>query len=103
MNPNFSKDVSSNTFSRWVSLVVRQAYSSEGLTLPSHRAHDLRAWSASLAAAKNVAIHEIMAAAYWKSENTFINYYLRDCSLRRENGTHSISALVVAQRALHLH
>lgn len=103
INPKFSKDVSCNTISRWVSQVVRQAYSRAGLSLPPSRAHELRAWSASLAAARNMSIRDIMAAAYWRSENTFINYYLRDCSLSREDGTHGISTLVVAQRALRLH
>lgn len=103
INPNCVRDVSANTVSRWVATVVRLAYEKAGQTLPANRAHEVRAWSASLAAARNMPLQEILAAAYWRAESTFINYYLRDCSLSREDGTHSISALVVAQRAIRLH
>ena len=103
VNPNFGKDVSKNTVARWLRDVVRMAYSHARATLPSDKAHELRAWSASLAAAKNIALKDILEAAYWRSENTFIQFYLRDCGLTRRDGTHGISAVVAAQRALSLH
>lgn len=103
VNQNYNKDVSKNTISRWLSEVIRFAYQRAGIQLPSSRAHEIRAWSASIAAAKNMPLLEIMRAAYWKSENTFINFYLRDCALTRSDGTHGISAVVASQRALQLH
>lgn len=103
VNPNYNRDVSKNTVARWLRDTVRLAYSHAREVIPSDRAHEIRAWSASLAAAKNVSLNDIMEAAYWKSENTFIHFYLRDCGLTRRDGTHGIAAVVAAQRALSLH
>lgn len=103
INPNYSKDVSSNTIARWVSSVVRLAYARAGASLPSSRAHEVRAWAASLAAHQNVPLRQVLDAAYWKSESTFLNFYLRDCSATRQDGTCGIASVVAAQRALTLH
>ena len=103
INQNYGKDVTSNTVARWLKCVVRLAYLRAGTSLPSDRAHELRAWSASLAASQNVPLQHILDAAFWKSESTFIQYYLRDCMSTRLDGSHGISAVVAAQRALSLH
>lgn len=100
VNPNYSKDVSKASIARWAMDVVRLAYASEGATLLSSRAHELRAWSASLALSQSVPLQDILDAAYWKSENTFSNFYLRDVSLARRDGSRGIGSVVAAQRAL---
>ena len=102
LNEKYQKDVSKNTVARWLSDTIKFTYEKAGTQLPSARAHEIRAWSASLAACKNVALKDILEAAFWKSEDTFINFYLRDCALERIDGTRGISSVVAAQRALPL-
>ena len=99
VNKNYSKDVSVNTISRWVVAVVREAYSLQGESLQEARAHEVRAWSASVALEHSLALADILEAAFWKNERTFLNFYLRDIRLRRQDGSCGLS-LVAAQRAL---
>ena len=99
-NPQYDKDVSVASTSRWISQVVRMAYTKLGSELGAARAHELRAWSASLAHAKSLPLREIMESAYWKSESSFTDFYLRDVSLQRQDGTRAISTVVAAQRVL---
>ena len=75
------------------------SYSLSELSLPKDpiKAHELRAISASIAELKGVRLNEIMRAAYWRSEGTFLKYYLRDLRSTRLNGTFGIDHLVVAQ------
>ena len=75
-----------------------KGYATRGLTVSSHRAYELRAWSASLALKHSVPLQSILESAYWRSEGTFIHFYLRDSRRLREDGSHGVSSLVVAQR-----
>ena len=101
VNPNYDRDVSTTTVSRWVSEVVRHAYQLRGASLESARAHELRAWSASMALHQSVALTDILQAAYWKSDSTFIHFYLRDASVQKADGSSGIiPPMVVAQRAV---
>ena len=100
LNPEYNKDISVSTIARWIMETVRLAYNSVGSSLPPSRAHELRAWSASVALHQSVPLRDILEAAFWKSESTFSNFYLRDASAAHQDGSHSISSVVVAQRAL---
>ena len=75
------------------------AYSLSELSLPKDpiKAHELRAISTSIAELKGVPLNEIMRAAFWRSEGTFLKYYLRDVRSTRMNGSFGIDHLVVAQ------
>ena len=98
-NPGKVGDIKVTTISRWISSVVRMAYLKEGssTSIPSHRAHELRALAASLRFSYNWRLQDVLDAAFWKSENTFINYYLRDVRGLRQDGSFGISAVVAAQ------
>ena len=99
-NPGHRSDLTVNTVSRWVRELIFLAYNS---TPPANaRAHELRAWSSSLALALNVAIDDIMAAAYWKTPSAFISHYLRDVAHFRQDGLYGLSAVAVAQKSLPL-
>ena len=50
---------------RWVSEVVVKGYATRDLAAPSHRAYELRAWSAYLALKHSVPIQYVLEAAYW--------------------------------------
>ena len=79
--------------------VVKKAYEHSRLALPNNpiKAHEVRAISTSLALVRGVALHKVLQAAYWHSQTTFINYYLRDIESRREDGRYGIQKLVLAQ------
>ena len=90
-------DISSPSISRWIKSVIQSAYSTEvGKTAESSRSHEVRAWAASLAWANNASLQSVMEAGYWFSQATFIQFYLRDVSHERMDGTRAIS-FVAAQ------
>ena len=68
----------------------------------SWRAHEIRAWAASLAFASSVPLVDTLDAAYWRSKNRFIEFYLRDVARSNEDGTQGIASVVAAQAALRL-
>ena len=101
-NEGFKKDITKNTISRWIREVIISAYK----CLPPDqrnfraRAHEVRALAASLAFKCTTSLKEVLDAAYWKSENTFINFYLRDISRLNEENVGGISSVVVAQHSI---
>ena len=95
-NPEYTSDISLATLSRWLMEVIKQAYQSDSLPI-TPRVHEIRAWSASLAFKHSVPLNAILEAAFWRSESTFINYYLRDVRRAREDGSFGVAAAVVAQ------
>ena len=98
-NPFHSRDISIASISRWLKLVIQSAYTSASIDTFSVRAHEIRAWAASSAFAHSWSMRNILGAAYWRSESPFINFYLRDVALRREDGSHGIS-FVAAQQVI---
>ena len=78
------------------------AYSSkqsEG-TAPSVRAHKIRAGSASLTFAHTQSLKDVLDAAFWRSEDPFIDLYFWDISRLREDGSYGIASAVVAQHRI---
>ena len=100
VDPQYSKDISKTSISRWLREVIKRAYASSNLETNSARAHEIRAWAASTAFAQSWSLKDVLAAAYWRSESPFINFYLRDVSLRREDGTRGVSSFVAAQQVV---
>ena len=69
---------SRDTISKWIVAAIRAA-GSEALTpVVSPHAHDTRSISTSWALFSGVSVEEIHKAAYWRSPNSFISFYLRD-------------------------
>lgn len=104
-NPEFKRDVTKATLSRWITTTIKDAYRSFNLTLPpgNPRAHEVRALSASLAAAHQLPLNSVLEAAFWRSEDSFINFYLRDTALLRDDGSRGIGSMVVAQNIISAH
>ena len=106
-NPAHSKDIRSTTLSRWIRLLIIEAYKSletannvvEPLPLLTPRAHEVRAWASTLAF-RTVAMSDLLSTAYWKTEDTFLNFYLRDVSRRKEDGTWGLPSCVAASVSL---
>ncbi|XP_070186895.1 uncharacterized protein [Littorina saxatilis] len=109
INAERSKDVSRVTLARWVSTLIKQAYawwhSQAGigysvLPMTSSRTHEARAWATSLAVLRSGRLAEVLDAAYWKSQDVFINFYLRDVASTRHDGSSSLPAIVAAGQVL---
>ena len=101
LREGITKDITSATISRWIKNLIQSAFSqSTGSARPRNcKSHEVRAWAASLAWANNSSLKSIMEAAYWFSETTFLNFYLRDFSHEKEDGARGIS-LVAAQQVI---
>ena len=107
INLNYEKDILKPTLARWLVSLIREAYSWAAdtnfagyLPLVTPAAHEVRAWSASLAHSNGLPIRQLLAAAYWRHEDVFINHYLRDGAKLTGDGLHGVKALVAAQTAL---
>ena len=72
------------------------------LPLSHARAHEVRAWSATLAATNSVRLDDILQAAFWRSPNVFVDFYLRDVSSLRLDGLNSLSAVATTGRRCRL-
>ena len=91
--------------SRWIASTVSVAYAEAAQSAPllsRPRTHKTRAIAASVAFQNATPIVDILEAAYWKSVNPFIHFYLRDVHCIREDRTHGISSLVAAQAVVTL-
>ena len=108
LNTSRSKDIAKTTLARWSSTLIKQAYQwwqTEGggrsvLPLRSPRTHEARAWAASLAVLRSGRIADVLRAAYWASEDVFLNFYLRDISSTRQDGNSGLPAMVAAGQIL---
>ena len=88
------------SISRWIKNVFKRAYNAEAINEPvNSRAHEIRAWASSLAWANNTSLHDIMEADYCFGKPTFFEFYLRDVSHSKLDGSSGIS-LVAAQQVL---
>lgn len=103
-SPSYKKDISKNTMAAWLRDLITDAYRAALLEPPvgASRTHELRKVSTSLGHSRNVSMANLMKAAYWRSENTFTSYYLRDIRAKRLNDTFGISKVVAAGMALKL-
>ena len=99
-NTNYKRDIKVSTISRWLARVVKMAYERAHQNAPSTRAHELRALAASLAFEHSIPLHQVLEAAFWKSDATFIHHYLRDTSRLRQDGSRGIGTMVSSQRVL---
>ncbi|XP_070196639.1 uncharacterized protein [Littorina saxatilis] len=109
LNTERHKDITKTTLARWVSALIKHAYEwsrrNEGGTQPvlpleSARAHETRAWASSLAVLRSRRLEEVLHTAYWRSEDVFMNFYLRDISALRQDGSRALPAMVAGGQLL---
>ena len=106
LNVHYAKDVRKSTLSRWIINLIKEAYiwarskDFSYLPLTAPRTHEIRAWSTSLGHSNGVPMGRLLQAAYWRSEDIFINHYLRDYARLMDDGTRGVRSLVAAQTAL---
>ena len=81
----FDKDISPVTISSWIKQTVILCYElsslQEALTLHQVKAHEVRAFAASKAFQSGVSLEQILSDCYWKSHNTFTQFYFEGCGL----------------------
>ena len=76
---NYDKEISPSTLSRWIVDTVHFAYGQKcSSTSNKICADELRALSASFAWLNGVPLDAVLRAGFWRSEYSFIKFYLRD-------------------------
>ena len=109
-----SRSLSKNALSFFIRSVISEAYSSAGLSLPSHlppsstassssashphssiRAYGVRGVAASWAFHRNAPLSSILDSATWSSASVFTSFYLSDVQFSSSRG-YSLGPLVVA-------
>ena len=76
------------------------AYKSSGNDLLNSfniRAHDVRAVSSSWALFNSASLNDVLAAGFWRNENSFISHYLRSMATFADS-LFSLGPIVSAQR-----
>lgn len=78
-------EISPNTISAWLKETISSAYEIQNnrtamsVPVPSNiKAHQVRGLAASWAVKGNASISQIMDACFWKTQNTFTSFYLKD-------------------------
>lgn len=99
----YTKEISASTISRWIVDSVRFAYSqSSSCSASKVCAHELRALSTSWAWLNHVPLDRILRAGFWRSDNSFIRFYLRDTSGQNQR-LFSLGPIVAAQSVISSH
>ena len=100
----FTRDISRATISSWLKQTILLAYEksdSECQQLCQVKAHDVHSMAASLVFKGEVSLSEILEACFWKSHNTFTNFYLKDlCWLNGQ--ILKLGPIVYAQHVINL-
>ena len=106
------RDIYKSTLVSWVRKTIQAAYAAKSdrfvnqfrdetsgggsfLPLSTPRVHEVRAWSTTLAA-QSAKISDVLNAAYWRTPNVFIEFYLRDVTANRTDGKKCLSTCVAA-------
>ena len=81
LREGYSKDITRITISQWIKHTIHTCYQSSDMTdqqVTQVRAHDVRAMAASLAFKGGISLEQVLSSCYWRSHNTFTNFYLKD-------------------------
>ena len=99
------RDIMRSHISRWIVETVKEANTQADRQYDRVTAHEVRALSASWAYNCQVALPDILSAAFWRSSGVFQNSYLRDMACIAD-GMSTLGPVVVAQHVVdpgHLH
>lgn len=97
--PSFKGEVRASTISRWLVQTIRVAYTLSRVREPfpdNVTAHEVRALSTSWAWLNHVPLDRVLRAGYWRCQNSFISFYLRD-TLPHASGLFALGPIVAAQ------
>ena len=93
------RDIMRSHISRWIVETVKEAYTQADRQYDCVTGHEVRALSASWAYNCQVALPDILSAAFWRSSGVFQNSYLRDMACVAE-GMSTLGPVVVAQHVV---
>ena len=96
------KEVSKSAISYWIRQVIIKAFRAlPDSDFPLHKVNpqEVRAVATSLLFWKNLALRQVMEAARWRCNTTFVSFYLRSLS-RQFRDTFRLGHLVVAQHTI---
>jgi hypothetical protein len=98
------EEIGAHTISRWLREAIKTCYQMQSPAelekMYSVSAHEVRAIATSLAVWRNTSIKNVLQSVYWRSHNTFTDFYLRNmCSTIRKLGNHD-GAVVCAGREI---
>ena len=99
------RDIMRSHISRWIVETVKETYTQADRQYDRVTAHEVRALSVSWVYNCQVALPDILSAAFWRSSGVFQNSYLRDMACIAE-GMSTLGPVVVAQHVVdpgHLH
>ena len=88
LREGYSKDITRITISQWIKQTIHTCYQSSDMTdqqVTQVRAHDVRAMAASLALKGGISLEQVLSSCYWRSHNTFTNFYLKDIYWENDN------------------
>ena len=88
LREGYSKDITRITISQWIKQTIHTCYQSSDMTdqqVTQVRAHDVRTMAASLAFKGGVSLEQVLSSCYWRSQNTFTIFYLKDICWENEN------------------
>ena len=97
-SPNI-RDIMRSHISRSIMETVKEAYTKADREYDQVTAHEVRALSASWACNCQVALPDILLAAFWRSSEVFQNSYLRDMACITD-GMSTLGPVVVAQQVV---
>ena len=93
-------DLSAKSISSWICRTIQLAYESSGeelLARHSVKAHEVRALASSWALFNSASISDVLAAGYWRCQNSFTSFYLRSMSAQADS-LFSLGPIVAAQQ-----
>ena len=90
------RDIMRSHISRWIVETVKEAYTQADREYDRVTAHEVRALSASWTYNCQVALPDILSAAFWRSSGVFQNSYLWDMACIAD-GMSTLGPVVVAQ------
>ena len=96
LREGYSKDITRITISQWIKQTIHTCYQSSDMT--DQQVTQVRAMAASLAFKGGVSLEHVLSSCYWRSHNTFTNFYFKDICW--ENDIFKLGPIVSAQQVV---
>ena len=99
----FDKNIPPATDSSWMKQTVILCYElsdQQALTLHQTKTYDVRVFAGSKAFQSGISLDQILSVCYWKSHNTFTQFYLKDEAWADSELFH-LGPVVAAQQVHH--
>ena len=92
-------DITKGSIARWIAFTIKTAYRKVTMSFLKIKAHELRSLSTSWAYFNSIPIEEVIRAAVWSNQTTFVRFYLRDMH-RQQHNLRLLGPVVAAQKVV---